>query len=228
MDSVFSNDRELDQPIFEVPDGLILNERQVMCGLELLRKFQDNSTPLVFFDPQYRSVLDKMQYGNEGERQKERSLIPSMSQSMIHDFVCEIERVLMPKGHLMFWIDKFLLVESSFIKIDNMQTVDMMVWNKDRMGMGYRTRRCCEFLIIMQKPPIRSKGVWTLHDIRDVWTEKADKSHPHAKPIGLIEKLIRCVTNPGDIIIDPAAGGYNVMRAAIASGRCFIGCDIAE
>lgn len=199
-----------------------------MCGLELLKKMPDKATPLVFFDPQYRSVLDKLQYGNEGERQKERALLPQMDNQLILDFMTEIERVLLPSGHLMLWVDKFLLVESGYVKFDKLKTVDMIVWHKGRIGMGYRTRRCAEYLLVIQKPPIRAKGVWTLHDIPDVWTERADKTHPHAKPVGLIEKLIRAVTNPGDIIVDPAAGGYNVMKAALAAGRCFIGCDIAD
>src|SRR5678816_2771050 len=98
--------------------------------------------------------------------------------------------------------------------------------NKSRIGMGYRSRRCSEFLVIYQMPPIRAKGVWQIHDILDVWPEKMDKSHPHAKPIGLMERLIRATTNEGDIVVDPAAGGYNVLRAAQNTGRRFIGCDI--
>ena len=37
--------------------------------MKLLSKLADSSIHLAFFDPQYRGVLDKMQYGNEGERQ---------------------------------------------------------------------------------------------------------------------------------------------------------------
>jgi hypothetical protein len=35
-------------------------------ALTLLRSLPDGCTPLVFFDPQYRGVLDKLQYGNKG------------------------------------------------------------------------------------------------------------------------------------------------------------------
>jgi hypothetical protein len=37
-------------------------------ALELLRSVPDASTPLTFFDPQYRGVMDKLDYGNEGAR----------------------------------------------------------------------------------------------------------------------------------------------------------------
>jgi site-specific DNA-methyltransferase (adenine-specific) len=223
--NVFSNKRTIIQPEFSIPDGLVANKPQVMDGIELLKKLPDDSIPLVFFDPQYRGILNKLNYGNEGERQKERSKLPQMDQNTIISFVSEITRILIPSGHLMFWVDKFTLLGGS-ISSPILGTVDMITWNKQRMGMGYRTRRCSEYLVIYQKKPIRAKGVWTIHNIPDDWPERMDKSHPHAKPIGLLEKLICAVTNEGDMIVDPAAGGYNTLRAASHTGRNFIGCDL--
>jgi len=51
------------------------------CGdaLALLQSLPDSSTPLVFFDPQYRAVLDKLKFGNEGARQRGRAGLPAMS-----------------------------------------------------------------------------------------------------------------------------------------------------
>jgi site-specific DNA-methyltransferase (adenine-specific) len=63
-------------------------------ALALLRSLPDGCTPLVFFDPQHRGVLDKLQYGNEGARQKGRFALPAMTDGYI-DYVClEIVRVL--------------------------------------------------------------------------------------------------------------------------------------
>lgn len=225
-ETVFSNERNLIQPEFEVPAGLLFGQPQVMDGLDLLQKIPEESIPLVFFDPQYRSVLDKLHYGNEGERQKERAKLPQMNDEIIREFMLQIERVLTPAGHLMLWVDKFLLVSSKWEHFKRLQPVDMLVWHKARMGMGYRSRRCAEYLIVMQKSPIRAKGVWKSHDIPDVWTERAERSHTHAKPQGLLEKLICAVTNEGDVIVDPAAGGYSVLRAAGVTNRRFLGCDI--
>ena len=55
----------------------------------------------------------------------------------------------------------------------HIDVVDLITWDKRRMGMGYRTRRCCEYALISQKHPEQSKGVWRRHDIPDVWTESA-------------------------------------------------------
>ena len=48
-------------------------------ALTLLRLLPDRCTPLVFFDPQYRGVLDKLKYGNEGARQRGRFNLPATS-----------------------------------------------------------------------------------------------------------------------------------------------------
>jgi site-specific DNA-methyltransferase (adenine-specific) len=230
--NVFSNVRSLTQPTFIPPKGLKLDVRQKMDGLKMLKMLPDNSVSVVFFDPQYRSVLDKQNYGNEGtQRGKKRTELPQMDNKLIQNFLKEISRVLIPSGHLMLWVDKFIVCSgvNTLTEGVNLQLVDMITWNKNRMGMGYRTRRYSEYLVIFQKPPIRAKGVWKLHDIPDVWTEKiesGDKNHTHAKPVGLQEKLIRSVTNKGDVVVDPSAGGFSVLKSALLTDRHFLGCDI--
>lgn len=209
-----------------------MDSKQKMDGLKLLEKLESDSIPLVFFDPQYRSILDKQAYGNEGKgRGKERSELPQMTDKIIKQFLEEIERVLIPGGHLMLWVDKYIVCSGihSLMEGRGLQLVDMITWNKMRMGMGYRTRRYSEYLVIFQKLPVRAKGVWQVHDIPDVWTEKienGDKNHTHAKPVELQKRLIKAVTNKSDIVVDPSAGGYSVLKASLAMERHFIGCDI--
>jgi site-specific DNA-methyltransferase (adenine-specific) len=41
-------------------------------ALELLKTLPDACAALAFFDPQHRGVLDKLKFGNEGARQRER------------------------------------------------------------------------------------------------------------------------------------------------------------
>lgn len=230
--NVFSHERHLIQPQFDL-DGLDLDVAQQMDGLTLLARLADDCIPLVFFDPQYRSVLDKQAYGNEGERQKGRSQLPQMDNEVIRAFIREIERVLMPSGHMMLWVDKYIVCNGVRDLIDGsaLHAVDMITWNKERMGMGYRTRRQSEHLVVLQKEPVRAKGVWRIHNIPDVWSERIEGvriGHAHTKPIKLQRALIEAVTNVDDIVLDPAAGGYSVLRAALAAGRHFLGCDIAE
>jgi site-specific DNA-methyltransferase (adenine-specific) len=183
----------------------------------------------VFFDPQYRGVLDYQGYGNEGQRQRGRAQLRQMGSDEIARFIVAIDRVLMPTGHLMLWVDKFHLCTgvAAWFAGTMLDTVDLVVWHKGRMGMGYRSRRVSEYLLIAQKQPRRAKGVWSLHDLPDVWSEKLAIRHAHGKPVGLQARLIECVSNPGDVVVDPAAGGFSVWEACRQSGRKFLGCDIA-
>ena len=216
------------------------NQRNRGDGLRLLRSLRSNSVPLIFFDPQYREILDKMSYGNK-TKMIGRLALKQMSSTLIQDFLLEEARVLCPSGHIFWWVDKFMLA-SGLIPIytfpTKLETVDLITWQKSRIGMGYRTRRNCEYVVVLQKLPTRAKGVWTDKSIPDVWThqmeideiEKNDTRiswrHPHAKPEGLQRRLIEATTRRGQLVVDPTAGGYSVMRSAMACGRQFLGCDV--
>jgi site-specific DNA-methyltransferase (adenine-specific) len=188
------------------------------------------SVAAVVFDPQYRGVMDQMSYGNEGARQRGRVALPQMPKATIDEAVAAIARVLTPSGHLFLWLDKWELVESpgSRFSPNGLSCVDLVVWDKKRIGMGYRTRRRSEYLLVLQKPPRVARAVWTDRSIPDVWAEPISRRvHPHAKPVGLQSRLLAAVTRPGDLIVDPAAGGYSVLEAVCAlPGRVFLGCDL--
>jgi len=232
--SVFSSDRQLQSPNIKLNPKLKLNTKQKMDGLKMLKLLPDKGIPLVFFDPQYRSVMDKQNYGNEGKKRgKKRCELPQMTNAIIRKFILEIERVLIPSGHLMLWVDKFIVVSGvhSMLEGSSLQLVDMITWNKQRMGMGYRTRRYSEYLLVLQKQPVRAKGIWIIHDIPDVWDEKienGDKNHTHSKPVELQARLIKAITNKNDIVVDPTSGGYSVMKSAYKVERNFLGCDILK
>lgn len=209
---------------------LVQNKRIKMEGITFLKILKDNSVPVCFFDPQYRGILDKMRYGNEGKKRGQaRAMLKQMDGSTIKKFIKEIDRVLKKSGHLFLWIDKFHLCSgfNSWIDQTHLETVDMITWDKGKIGMGYRTRRQSEHLIVLQKKPRKAKGVWRLHNIPDVWKEEAQKNnHTHAKPVQLQAKLIEAVTLKKEIVIDPSSGSFSVLKACQLAGRNFLGCDI--
>lgn len=208
----------------------IANQKNQMNGLDLLAAFPSSSIPAIFFDPQYRGVMDKMNYGNEGARQKGRAELTQMPEDIIEAFIQEIDRTLVPSGHFLLWIDKFHLVEGvkPWFSGTSLEPVDMITWDKAKFGMGYRSRRKSEYLVVVQKLPKKAKGYWTSHSIPDVWSEKVSKVHPHTKPEGLQTAIINSIVKDGDFVVDPASGGYSTMRSALASNKNFIGCDLLE
>ncbi len=229
MGLVFSTGRNVDRRRpFRAPDGFTPDAFNVADGRDLLGALPDGAVVCVFFDPQYRGVLDRLAYGNEGiSRGKGRARLPQMDEGTIRQFLAAIGRVLTPSGHLFLWVDKFHLCEGVGPWLSNgLQIVDMVVWDKGRLGMGYRTRRQCEYLLVVQKRPLRAKGVWAIRDIPDLWREAPDPRHPHRKPVALQARLIEAVTDPGDVVVDPAAGSYSVLDACRLVGRRFLGCDL--
>ena len=229
--NVFSNERVLVAPDAEIPDEFNCNIRLKMDGLAFLSKLQPDSIPVAFFDPQYRGVLDKLGYGNEGvDRGKARCSLEQMSEKTIKEFIGKISDCLIPSGHLFLWMDKFHLCTgfSNWLDGTKFDVVDMITWYKGRIGMGYRSRRTSEHLVVLQKQPRRAKGVWKIHNIPDVWREEVKRNggHTHTKPVMLQGELIAAVSNPGDIVIDPAAGSFSVLDACRNRGRKFLGCDL--
>ena len=206
-----------------------INKKNKANGLDLLTDINDKTVATAFFFFFYRGVLDKLKYGNEGQaRGKARCELIQMDEDTIVNFIKEIDRVLKDSGHLFLWVDKFHLCQGvlDWFTDTNLNLVDMVVWDKGKIGMGYRTRRKSEYLVVLQKSPVRAKGCWNDHGIPDVWEEKTPKIHPHSKPVELQKRLIAATTQDGDYVLDPASGGYSVYEACKALGRDFIGGDI--
>jgi site-specific DNA-methyltransferase (adenine-specific) len=198
-------------------------------ALALLQSLPDGCSPLVFFDPQHRAVLDHLKFGNEGARQRDRASLPAMDKDCIDDVCFESARVLKPGGYLMRWVDTYCLCEGHHLGVAlALKPVDLIAWDSLRLGMGKRSRRRGDYLLVLQKPPISPRN-WKNHAIPSRWIEKVDrKQRPHIKPIGLTARLIGATTEPGDLVVDPAAGSFVVMHAAHRLGREFVGCDVAH
>jgi hypothetical protein len=71
---------------------VILNVAQRRDALDLLLALPDECAALVFFDPQYRGVLDHLKFGNEGSRQRGRARLPPMSEGYIDECCRELAR----------------------------------------------------------------------------------------------------------------------------------------
>lgn len=229
--TVFSSSRTIRAPKITLPASLKMDKPLKMDGLKMLSKIPGGTIPAAFFDPQYRGVYEHMQYGNEKtSRNYKRVLIPQMTDEVISKFVTQLAEVIIPSGHLFLWVDKFHLCTNyrEWFSDTPLDVVDMMTWSKEKIGLGYRTRHMTEFLVVLQKQPKRAKDVWRLHDIPDLWKEKAavQPTYHHPKPIRLQARLIEAVTNKGDVVVDPAAGTFSVMDACWQTGRHFLGCDV--
>lgn len=54
------------------------------------------------------------------------------------------------------------------------------------------------------------------------------KIHPAQKPVNTLKDLIRVLTDPGDVVIDPCAGSGATGRACMETNRDFYGFEVAK
>ena len=66
--------------------------------------------------------------------------------------------------------------------------------------------------------------VWNIPNVKSNHVEKT--THPCQFPVGLIERLVLALSNPGDLVFDPFAGVGSAGVAAAIHGRRFWGCEL--
>ncbi len=68
------------------------------------------------------------------------------------------------------------------------------------------------------------EDVWNIPNVKSNHVEKT--GHPCQFPVGLIERLVLALSNPGDLVFDPFAGVASAGVASAIHGRRFWGCEI--
>jgi site-specific DNA-methyltransferase (adenine-specific) len=99
-----------------------------------------------------------------------------------------------------------------------------LVWDKERIGMGYHYRSRYEFILFFEK------GKRPLADlsIPDVISHpRIHAGYPTEKPSAVSKVLIGQSTEPGEIVADPFMGSGSAGVAALSLGRRFIGTDLS-
>lgn len=68
------------------------------------------------------------------------------------------------------------------------------------------------------------EDVWDIPNVKSNHVEKTN--HPCQFPVGLIERLVLALTNPGDLVFDPFAGVGSAGVGAAIHGRRFLGAEL--
>jgi DNA modification methylase len=75
-----------------------------------------------------------------------------------------------------------------------------------------------------EQPGVPLQDVWT--DIRLTSADKERLGYPTQKPVALLQRILECSSNPGDVVLDPFCGCGTTIDAAIRLDRKWIGIDI--
>lgn len=195
-----------------------------------LQSIATNSVDLCVTDPAYESLEKYRAVGtttrlkvSEGSSNEWFSIFPN---TRFPALMSELYRVLKPNAHCYAFSDQeTLFVLKPIAEQVGFKFWKFLVWDKQRIGMGYHYRARHEVISFFEK------GRRKLHDlgIADVLTEPGVRNgYPTEKPVGIQRTLIRQSSSPGDLVIDPFLGSGSCGEAALLEGRNFAGCDLAE
>lgn len=214
--------------LFErTPEQLLDGKRaciQQIDAIEWLAGLTSNSVDLIITDPAYESLEKHRAVGTTTRLTKE--WFPIFENHRFEDFFRQAYRVLRRDRHFYMMCDQ----ETMFVVKPIAEKVGFkfwkpLVWDKQKIGMGYHYRARYEFVLFFEKGKRRLNDLG-IPDVLDF--PRVIKGYPTEKPVELSRLLIRQSTEPGMIVADPFLGSGSTMQAALEASCSFIGCDIEE
>ena len=130
-------------------------------------------------------------------------------------------------------------LSAGFFPYDRRIWVKDAAWENSRWhSLSYRSVDEFEYLYFFWKPGVTwidrsrlAKEEWKKWGSRGVWTfpsVRANDDHEAKFPLELPRRVIRLLTEPGDLVLDCFLGSGTTAVAAIEEGREFIGIEIEE
>jgi len=105
-----------------------------------------------------------------------------------------------------------------------LRIVGQIVWAKDYASRrGYTQYRHETAYVLAKGNPAKPT-----HPLPSVlpWTYSGNKAHPTEKAVDILAPLIRCFSQPSDLVCDPFAGSGSTCVAAALTGRRSVGIEI--
>lgn len=104
---------------------------------------------------------------------------------------------------------------------------DRIIWDKKSIGMGYHWRKQTEFILFLEKGKRRLNELgWS--NVIECKRLQGKDLYPTEKPPEVFERLILNSTQPGELVADPFCGSGSCGEASLATGRLWLGSDVAE
>jgi len=141
----------------------------------------------------------------------------------------EASRILAPGGSMLVFCDWRMcpnLVPA--LESGGLRLVNLLVWDKKSMGMGTGFRMRHELIAHF------CNGVGKFHDKTAAnvlpfnRVHVSRREHPTEKPVDLLRALVRVVSPPTGVVVDPFCGSGSTGVACLAEGRHFVGIEREE
>jgi site-specific DNA-methyltransferase (adenine-specific) len=198
-----------------------------MDAIEYLESISDEMIDCIITDPPYESLEKHRKIGTTTRLKQSKAssnkwfeIFPN---SRFEELLIHLFRVLKKNSHFYLFCDQTtMFVVKPIAESVGFRFWKPIVWDKQRIGMGYHYRSRYEFVLFFEK------GKKKLNDlgISDIiQCPRIHRGYPTEKPCEVSEVLVKQSTMPGKIILDPFMGSGSVGVASVKLGRHFLGCD---
>jgi site-specific DNA-methyltransferase (adenine-specific) len=198
-------------------------------AVEWLRTLATESVDLVITDPPYESLEKHRAIGTTTRLKHSKSSSNDWFQifpnKRFPELFHELFRVLNRDRHLYLFCDaETMFVAKPLAEAAGFRFWKPLVWDKQRIGMGYHYRSRYEFILFFEKGKRKLNNLG-LADV--LGAPRVHNGYPTEKPAAISRILIEQSTRPGELVIDPFMGSASVGEAALETQRSFLGNDIS-
>lgn len=219
-------------PLFTAEDPLRGERWRVekTDALELLGSLPDESVDLVVTDLPYES-LEKHRARGTTTRLKHSKASSNdwfrvFPNARFPELFSALHRVLRRDRHLYLFCDQeTMFVAKPAGEAAGFRFWKPLVWDKEKIGMGYHYRARYELVLFFEKGKRKLNDLGVPDVIR--WP-RVRGGYPAEKPSEVSEVLVLQSTGPGELVLDPFCGSGSAGVAALRLGRRFFGGDVSE
>ncbi len=233
QNGLYVNGKTVDEKVsFETEDGRVKIYQQDV--LTFLKSLPNSSVDLIITDPAYSGMNQRLKLGkgkiigkykDKGDGAKWFDEFHDTEENY-NAFLAECSRVLKPNRHIFIMFDSYSLLSLAPMLRETFEVKNILVWDKQHIGLGHYFRRRHEFIIFASK----GKRHLTAKNIPDVWRIKrvTNFKYPTQKPTEVFEMMIASSAEKDFVVCDPFLGSGSSAIASLKRGCKFIGCDIAS
>jgi site-specific DNA-methyltransferase (adenine-specific) len=199
-------------------------------AVEFLRTLPDDSVDLLVTDPPYESLEKHRAIGTttrlKNSKASSNAWFRIFADARFPELFAEIYRVLGRDRHFyLFCNAETMFVVKPLAEAAGFTFWKPLVWDKQKIGMGYHYRARYEFILFFEKGKrkLNDLGVPDILGAPRVW-----RGYPTEKPAELLEVLVKQSTQPGERVVDPFMGSGSGGLAAVRQSRSFFGNDTSD
>lgn len=197
-------------------------------AVEWLKTLDDESVDLLITDPPYESLEKHRSKGtttrlkvSKGSSNQWFKIFPN---ERFSELFSEIYRVMKNNTHFYLFCDQeTMFIAKPLGEQAGFKFWKPIVWDKEKIGMGYHYRARYEFILFFEKGKKKLNNL----GIPDILSSPRIRGgYPTEKPVDISKILIEQSTVEGEVVVDPFFGSASVGEAALSIGRHFKGSDI--